>query len=72
MAGRIFINYRRGGDPGFTTALYIRLEEKFGKARLFMDVEGHIQPGDDFETVLGQQVAECDVLLANVIADCPA
>ncbi|MGO9484185.1 MAG: hypothetical protein ACLPX9_06340, partial [Rhodomicrobium sp.] len=65
-SGKIFINYRRGDDPGFTTALYMRLEEEFGKDRLFMDVEGGIKPGDDFVEVLGAQVAQCDVLLAIV------
>ncbi len=29
MAGKIFINYRRGDDPGFTQALYMRLEDEF-------------------------------------------
>ncbi len=43
--GKIFINYRRDDDPGFTTALYMHLEEEFGRARLFMDVEGYIKPG---------------------------
>ena len=64
--GKIFINYRRGDDPGFTTALYMRLEEEFGADRLFMDVEGHIKPGDDFVEVLGAQVAQCDVLLTII------
>ena len=29
MTGNIFINYRRGDDPGFTQALYSRLEQAF-------------------------------------------
>lgn len=66
MAGKIFINYRRGDDPGFTTALYMRLEEKFGAGNLFMDVEGGIKPGEDFVEVLRAQVAQCDVLLAVI------
>jgi hypothetical protein len=48
MAGKIFINYRRGDDAGFTQALYLRLESEFASGDLFMDVEGHIKPGDDF------------------------
>ena len=64
--GKIFINYRRDDDPGFTTALYMHLEEEFGRARLFMDVEGYIKPGDDFTEVLSAQVAQCDVLLAVI------
>jgi len=64
MAGKIFINYRRGDDPGFTQALYQRLEDEFPAGDLFMDVEGHIKPRDDFVEVLNSQVAACDVLLA--------
>ena len=64
--GKIFISYRRSDDPGFAQALYLRLEQEFGGANLFMDVEGHIKPGDDFETVLNDQVAQCDVLLAII------
>ena len=44
MAGKIFINYRRGDDAGFTQALYQRLEDEFTAVNLFMDVEGHISP----------------------------
>src|SRR5262245_2225251 len=64
MTGKIFINYRRGDDPGYTQALYERLEVEFTSANLFMDVEGHIKPGDDFVLVLNEQVAAADVLLA--------
>ncbi len=66
MAGKIFINYRRGDDAGFTQALYQRLEDEFTAADLFMDVEGHIKPGDDFVEVLNNQVAQCDVLLVII------
>ena len=66
MPGKIFVNYRRGDDPGFTQALYQRLEDEFPAGDLFMDVEGHIKPGDDFVEVLRSQVAACDVLLAVI------
>jgi hypothetical protein len=66
MPGKIFINYRRGDDPGFTQALYQRLEDEFATGNLFMDVEGHIKPGDDFVEVLNTQVAEADVVLAVI------
>ncbi len=64
--GKIFISYRRSDDPGFALAVYQRLEQEFGGANLFMDVEGQIKPGDDFEKVLNDQVAQCDVLLAII------
>ena len=43
MTGNIFINYRRGDDPGFTQALYSRLEQAFPPQRLFMDVDNIAQ-----------------------------
>lgn len=66
MTGKIFINYRRGDDPGTTGRLYDRLEAEFSPGQLFMDVEGHIRGGDDFVEVLRAQVAQCDVLLAII------
>jgi hypothetical protein len=41
MAGKIFINYRRGDEAGFTQAPYLRLESEFASDDLFMDVEGY-------------------------------
>jgi hypothetical protein len=66
MAGKIFINYRRDDDAGFTQALYLRLASEFAADDLFMDREGHIKPGDPFVEVLNAQVAACDVLLAVI------
>ena len=37
MAGKIFINYRRGDEPGFTQALLGRLEQTFSRDQLFID-----------------------------------
>jgi serine/threonine protein phosphatase PrpC len=66
MAGRVFINYRRGDEAGFTQALYLRLEGEFTPDELFMDVEGHIRPGDDFVEILSQAVAVADVVLVVI------
>lgn len=66
MSGKIFINYRRGDDPGYTQALFQRLEAEFEREQLFMDVEGYIKAGDDFVKVLEAKVATCDVLLAVI------
>jgi hypothetical protein len=70
MAGNIFINYRHGVDPGFTQALFSRLEQGFLPERLFMDVD-NIAPGLDFVQVLNEQVARCDVLIAARIGSEP-
>ena len=65
MVGRIFINYRRGDDPGFTGWLRERLEDVFAADHLFMDVDS-IAPGLDFVSVLEDQVDKCDVFLAVI------
>lgn len=64
MAGRIFINYRRGDEPGFAGRLFDSLEMAFDNA-LFMDVD-NIPPGRDFVKVLEDEVNRCDVLLAVI------
>src|SRR5262245_40695775 len=65
MAGKIFINYRRGDDPGNTGRLFDRLEEAFPRDQLFIDVDS-VPPGRDFERVLEDTIAQCDVLLAVI------
>src|SRR4029077_10321307 len=66
MPRKIFINYRRGDEPGFALALYGRLETNFLAEDLFMDIEGGIPAGLDFVQVLQDQVARCDVFLAII------
>lgn len=66
MTATIFINYRRGDDPGFTHALYHQLEDEFGRDKIFMDVQGQIRPGDDFVEVLNSQVAQADIVLVII------
>ena len=65
MTGKIFINYRRGDEPGFTHALLGRLEQAFPADRLFIDVD-NIPAGEDFVRALESQVAQCDALLAVI------
>jgi hypothetical protein len=65
MSGRIFINYRRGDDPGFTGRLFDRLGTAFPRGQLFMDVD-NISPGHDFVQILESEVGKCDVLLAVI------
>src|SRR5436190_5056673 len=68
MQGKIFINYRRGDEPGFAGRLFDRLEQAFKPEQLFMDVDS-IAPGHDFVRVLEDQVGQCDVLLAIIGPD---
>ena len=65
MTGKIFINYRRGDDPGATGRLCDRLLEAFPPEQVFMDVD-NIAPGHDFVRVLEDQVERCDVLLVVI------
>lgn len=65
MAGKIFINYRRGADAGYSGRLFDRLLGVFPQQQLFMDVD-NIAPGLDFVRVLNERVAECDVVLAVI------
>jgi TIR domain len=68
MAGKVFINYRRGDEPGFAGRLFDRLEQAFQSHQLFMDVDS-IAPGRDFIRELEDQVDQCDVLLAIIGQD---
>jgi TIR domain len=65
LSGKIFINYRRGDDPGYTGRLFDRLQEAFSPEQLFLDVD-NIAPGLDFVRVLTERVAECDVMLTVI------
>jgi hypothetical protein len=65
MAGKIFINYRRGDDPGYTGRLFDRLQDAFAPEQLFLDVD-NIAPGLDFARVIEERVADCDVMLAII------
>jgi hypothetical protein len=66
VAAKIFVNYRRGDDPRSVSALYMRLEEEFGRDNVLMDVASYVEPGDGFIRGLAGQVAQCGVLLAVI------
>lgn len=63
---RVFLNYRRSEDGGFTQALYLTLERELSIDSVFMDIEGQIGPGDDFVSKIEEQVRRCSVLLAII------
>lgn len=65
MTGKIFINYRRGDDPGYTGRLFDRLQDVFQADQLFLDVD-NIPPGVDFVRVLNERVADSDIVLAVI------
>jgi streptogramin lyase len=61
----VFVSYRRDDVPDATDRLTEALRERFGAPQVFMDVDG-IEIGADFETVIGDWVKRCDVLLAVI------
>ena len=60
---KIFVNYRRLDEPGFCLLLYEKLESSFGSGSVFMDVEGDIRPGDNFDVVLRETLTQCNLFL---------
>ena len=67
-APKIFISYRRDDSAGHAGRVHDRLERKFGRGLLFMDVDT-IPLGRNFVRVLSEKVAQCDVLLAVIGPD---
>jgi hypothetical protein len=63
MPSKVFISYRRDDSAGHAGRVHDRLEREFGNDFLFMDVDA-IPLGVNFTTVLRDEVARCDVLLA--------
>jgi len=61
----IFISYRREESAGHAGRIYDRLQEKFGKNRVFMDVSA-IEPGVDFVDAIDRAVGSCAVLLVVI------
>lgn len=64
-AKKIFISYRREDTPHFANVLRLKLGERFGKDRVFVDISG-IRPGQKFEDVLKSALEESDVLIAVI------
>ena len=64
MSG-IFISYRREDSADSTRAIYESLVPKFGKERLFLDVEA-IKPGSDFRDAIEESLTSCGVFLAVI------
>ena len=58
MAG-VFINYRRGDARSEAGRLFDWLSQYFGKDQVFMDVSGSIEPGLEFDRVIGRCQASC-------------
>jgi TIR domain len=62
----IFISYRRSDTLPWAGRLFDGLTRCFGRAQVFMDINGGIPRGATFEKVLGDALAGCDALLALI------
>jgi hypothetical protein len=61
----IFICYRRSDSEAYADRLSWELMRRFGKQRIFMDIDT-IRPGEDFLEVIEKAISSCDVLLAVI------
>src|SRR5215470_6841136 len=64
MSG-IFISYRREDTAGNAGRIYDRLVDRFGRERVYRDVDSG-QPGEDFVEAIRSRVEGSDVLLALI------
>jgi formylglycine-generating enzyme required for sulfatase activity len=64
----IFISYRRESTAGVAGRLFDRLCAKFGKDRMFIDVD-MIEPGEDFVEVLERKLADAIALVVLIGPD---
>ncbi len=65
MSG-IFISYRRTDTIAWAGHLFADLSKSFGASQVFMDIEGGIPRGANFEQVLTAALTNCDALLALI------
>ncbi len=62
----IFISYRRIDTVAWAGHLFADLRKSFGASQVFMDINGGIPRGADFEQVLTTALEGCDALLALI------
>ncbi len=64
MAG-IFINYRRSDSAAFAGRLFDKLQNHFGRSKVFRDV-ANIPVGSRFTTVIKERIQDIDALLVVI------
>jgi hypothetical protein len=69
MTVKVFISYRRTDVGGYAHALYLLLEQEFGRQNVFMDVTGGISAGSDFKSAIENRVRTSDAFLAVIGPD---
>lgn len=62
---RIFISYRRDDTQGYARALHDELTERFGRDRVFRDIDT-LRPGEDFVDAIEQAIGSSKVVVALI------
>lgn len=62
----IFISYRRVDTLPWAGHLFADLRQSFGASHVFMDINGGIPRGANFEQILSNALAGCDAVLALI------
>ncbi|MFH0341757.1 MAG: tetratricopeptide repeat protein [Chromatiales bacterium] len=62
---RVFLNYRREDSEGIAGRIFDRLCVHFGPENVFRDLDT-IAPGAEFASVIGEEIAKCDALIAII------
>ncbi len=61
----IFLSYRRDDSSGYAGRLFDNLSERFGRERVFMDIET-LEPGLDFVAGIDRAVESCGAVIAMI------
>lgn len=61
----IFLSYRRDDSSGYAGRLFDNLSERFGRERVFMDIET-LEPGMDFVAGIDQAIDSCGAVIAMI------
>jgi hypothetical protein len=65
MTRGIFISYRRSDSKSDARSICQRLEQTFGKRKVFIDVDS-IRPGEDFQSVLKSDLEKCSIMIVVI------
>ena len=61
----IFLSYRRDDSSGYAGRLFDNLAERFGRERVFMDIET-LEPGMDFVAGIDRAIDSCGAVIALI------
>lgn len=61
----IFLSYRRDDSSGYAGRMFDNLAERFGRERVFMDIET-LEPGMDFVAGIDRAIDSCGAVIAMI------